>query len=276
MFNPAPVQSSPNKCDESNDKQFSWRQSKASSKDRSSIEIDITKSRKSKKDSIDDGSSPTSPGYRDEGLAVATRVDPSMDEPIYAAIEYDPDSKPPLYRNRRCRVYTALSLLLFTIIVSLVVVYSTKKGKEEAAQKQVVFVTLAPTPRQTTDREALGINDLIQEKVLQNDATFDSMDEDDPRLLALDWILHKDEMQLELFDPNLSQRYVLALIAFQFDHEVWTSCGGDSSAKETCTVEVNGTVSEEEHKKWLSGADECDWFGVECLGGRVRELRLRE
>jgi len=31
---------------------------------------------------------------------------------VYAAIEYDPDSKPPLHRNRRFRAYTYLALIL--------------------------------------------------------------------------------------------------------------------------------------------------------------------
>jgi hypothetical protein len=149
--------------DQANDNN-SWRQSKASSKDRSSIDM------KSRKESDDD----------DEGLVVATRVDPTQDEPIYAAIEYDPDSKPPLYKNRRCRVYTAVSLLIFTIIVALAVVYSTKKGKEVVVHKPVVYVTEAPTPRPTTDREALGINNKIETYVLQDNATFSDMDRDDP------------------------------------------------------------------------------------------------
>ena len=281
LFKVAPADSkhmTPGKLSECTDEKIISQQSKASSKDRSSNGIDTTKSHTSKKDdSIDDNSSPTSPGYTDEELAVATRVDPSMDEPIYAAIEYDPDSKPPLFHNRRCRVYTALSLLLFTIVVSLVVVYSTKKGKEDTVQKQIIYVTLAPTPRPTTNREALGINNLIEEKVLQDNARFNSMDENDPRLLALDWILHKDEMQLESFDSNLSQRYVLALIAFQLDYQVWTSCGGNYWDTEvTCTVDINGTDPEEEYRRWLSGTNECDWYGVECLGGIVREIRLRE
>ena len=255
----------------------SMRQSELSSKGRSSIEINQDKSQTSKKDSNNDRSSSTLSDHTDEHLAVAMEVDPSTDEPIYDAIEYDPESKPPFYHNRRCRVYTALSLLLFTIIVSLAVVYSTKKGKEEAAQKQIFYVTLAPTPRPTTDREALGINDLIEEKVLHGNAKFNSMDENDPRLLALDWILHKDKMQLDLFDPNLSQRYVLALLAFQFDHQAWKLCGGNYSSTEViCAQEINGTDSQEEHIRWLSDADECDWYGVECLGGLVRELQLRE
>ena len=47
------------------------------------------------------------------GLAVATAIDPDEEEAyIYNAIEYDPDAKPPLHKNRRFRVYSCLALLL--------------------------------------------------------------------------------------------------------------------------------------------------------------------
>ena len=49
------------------------------------------------------------------GLAVATAIDPDEEEAyIYNAIEYDPDAKPPLHKNRRFRVYSYLALLLIT------------------------------------------------------------------------------------------------------------------------------------------------------------------
>eukprot|EP00804_Cyclotella_cryptica_P003742 CCRYP_008909-RA/>CCRYP_008909-RA protein AED:0.31 eAED:0.06 QI:0/1/0.6/1/1/1/5/0/1068 len=217
------------------------------------------------------------------GLAVATKVDQSEDnEPIYAAIEYDPFSKPPIYKNRRCRLYTSMSLLLITIIIALVVVYSTKKGKEEVTQQEVIYITEAPTLPPTTDREALGIDTKIEEDVLQRRATFHDMEKDDPRWLALDWILHKDGMQLEKTDLNLYQRYVLALLAFQFDSLAWSSCGGNYSDGEmaeyaTCTIEIeNTTDTAEEYVRWLSSSNECNWYGVTCLDGKVRSLELPE
>lgn len=51
------------------------------------------------------------PDDENYGLAVATAVAPD-DEPeyVYNAIEYDPDAKPPLHRNRRFRLYTYFAL----------------------------------------------------------------------------------------------------------------------------------------------------------------------
>ena len=52
-------------------------------------------------------------GFTEDGLAVAMAVDAGAeDDYVYAAIEYDPDSKPPLHRNRRFRVYTCLAIVL--------------------------------------------------------------------------------------------------------------------------------------------------------------------
>ena len=50
---------------------------------------------------------------RDGAIAVATAVD-ADDGPayLYNAVEYDPDSKPPLSKNKRFRAYTAVALLL--------------------------------------------------------------------------------------------------------------------------------------------------------------------
>jgi hypothetical protein len=77
--------------------------------------------------------------------------------------------------------------------------------------------------------------------------------------------------------PNLSQRYVLALLAFQFDYMAWTSCGGNYSSPEViCAVENNETDTIEEYSRWLSDTDECEWYGVDCHDGKIRELNLRE
>ncbi|KAL7478333.1 hypothetical protein ACHAW6_004102 [Cyclotella cf. meneghiniana] len=232
---------------------------------------------------IVEDTSPPRQGYSNDGLVVATKVESSEDnEAIYAAIEYDSVSKPPMYNNRRCRLYTSMSLLMITIIVALVVVYSTKKRKEEVAQQQVIYVTEVPTLPPTTDREALGLNNMIEEYVLQSNATFHGMAKDDPRWLALDWILHKDGMQLGKNDLNLYQRYVLVLLAFQFDSLAWSLCGGnyidgDIAGNATCTIEnENTTDATEEYVRWLTSTNECKWYGVTCLDGKVRGLELPE
>lgn len=117
----------------------------------------------------------------------------------------------------------------------------------------------------TKSRDVLEIKEQIENTVLQPNASFDGMDENDPRVLALDWILYKDQKQLEFDDNNLSQRYTLALMAFSLDSFAWFVCGnpGENYAESECVVNYwDGTT--ESFGTWLSSATECSWFGVTC------------
>lgn len=115
----------------------------------------------------------------------------------------------------------------------------------------------------------------IERRVLQRNVTFSGMNHTDPRFLALDWIMNKDEMQLKLLDFNLHQRYILALVAFQFGSLEWTSCG-NYTRNETCFAsDLNDTEHIEESFVWLSGTDECGWYGLTCDGkGKVIGMEL--
>ena len=111
-----------------------------------------------------------------------------------AAIEYDPESKPPLHKNRRFRVYSCLAIIVIIAVVAVVVVYVTKNSKGDTVVSMEVEYTppptRSPTLAPTTDREASGIKEQIEAGVLQRGATFANMSKTDPRYLALDWILH--------------------------------------------------------------------------------------
>jgi len=248
--------------------------------------------------------------FSEDGLAVAMAVDTAAeDEYIYSAIEYDPDSKPPLHKNRRFRVYTCLALSIVIAVVAIVVVYVTKSAKGDEVTNETVLwdnPTGAPTPAPISDREMSGIIEQIEAGVLQrtegglvNFTHIKKTNLLDPRYLALDWILHHDELQLESDDKNLYQRYVLALLAFSLDSLAWYACGEHRTfgnvttnyKNEDCEVQNKGTGQIEEHKVWLSSTMECSWYGVICssddvvrgvelsklycifilFGGRVRE-----
>lgn len=117
--------------------------------------------------------------------------------------------------------------------------------------------------------------------MVQRNATWDAMAPNDPRKLALDWIMHADEMELESLDKRLSQRYILALFAFSMDSKAWKFCGNHtgSSTKESdvdsCTVR-DETGHERNSSFWLSNAFECNWYGVTCVDDEVVGLDLRE
>jgi len=237
------------------------------------------------------GGDPGGQEFNEDGLAVAMAVDAGdEDEYIYAAIEYDPDAKPPLHKNRRFRVYTCMALIVVVAVVSVVVVYVTKSAKGTEVNEQFVMATELPTRSPTkapqSDREQAGIIEQIEAGVLQRGANFSVIERDDPRFLALDWILHYDQMQLESDDVNLYQRYVLALLAYTLESVEWFHCGRHMSVgpngtenfvNEDCQYDNPSTGQREDFKIWLSSTDECDWFGVICSSdGVVRGLELSE
>ena len=220
--------------------------------------------------------------FTEDGLAVAMAVDTAAeDEFIYSAIEYDPDSKPPLHKNRRFRVYTCIALIIVVSVISIVVVYITKSAKGDDITNETVLwggaPTVSPTVAPTTNRMASGIDKQIEAGVLQRDITFKNISKSDPRYLALDWILHYDELQLESDDKNLYQRYILALLAFTLDSLAWFACGEhrtfgnvtENYKNDGCEVTNQATGQMEEHKVWLSSTEECEWYGVICSSDEV-------
>jgi len=232
-------------------------------------------------DSNGSGLDPDVPAFQD-GLAVATAVDTAAeDEFIYSAIEYDPDSKPPLHTNRRFRVYTCFAFMVVIAVVSIVVVYVTKSSKgTEYTDVETMWggaPSFTPTMSPVTNREVSGIKEQLEFGVLQRGANFSSMDKTDPRYKALDWILHADQLQLDSDDTNLYQRYILALLAFTLDSTAWFACGEhrkfgnvtEDFAMEDCKIQNSQTGQIEDHKVWLSSTEECEWYGVICSQDEV-------
>ncbi|KAL3780384.1 hypothetical protein HJC23_002677, partial [Cyclotella cryptica] len=101
--------------------------------------------------------------------------------------------------------------------------------------ENVRFAELVEPDHSTVPRSR-SIRNAIEMNVLLRNAIFDEMESTDHRILALHWISDKDQMKLVESDPNLSQRYVLALLAYAFS--------------------INSS--------WLSDDSECEWFGVKC------------
>ena len=217
-----------------------------------------------------------------DGLAVARAVAPD-DEPdfVYAAIEYDPDSKPPLHKNRRFRVYTYFALFLIVVVVALVVVYVTSISEETEVKEKIVRLTPSPTPKATaaptTLREAQGLIEQLQQAVLLRNENFEAMPATDPRRMALDWILHKDDQRLVSDSVNLYQRFGLAVLAYSMDSKAWKVCGdpGVNFTDTSCSVFSQAMNDTREFGVWLSGAPECSWYGVICSNdGIVRGVEL--
>eukprot|EP00956_Cyclotella_meneghiniana_P025586 scaffold53588_cov59-Cyclotella_meneghiniana.AAC.8 len=197
-------------------------------------------------------------------IAIACPVPESEDNPI-EAYEHDPTANKSFYKSLRCRIYTAIALLIIGAVIAVIVVFAVK-SEPPIHDDPVVEVTAPPTMKPTTVRER-QIRERIEEYALTRNVSFNDIDVSDPRRLALDWILYDDGMQLSVGDPNLVQRYTLALLAFAFDLYSW-DCG---MVKE---LDSCNTTYDEDYALWLTRTDECLWFGVSCDDGIVTELDL--
>jgi hypothetical protein len=209
-------------------------------------------------------------GY-DEGLAVAVAVqDDEEDAFIPAAIEYDPDAKPPIYKNRRFRLYSVLSCIVVTVVAIGVSVGVTRNKPNNA-----------PTAAPTSFRETIGIQEqliaVVGEERLN---TIDS-----PHQKAANWIMNEDPMQLPPESPNLIQRYLLAVFYFaSTELGPWLSCNPPAEGENsTCTyqelvqVEPGLAYGTKEWIRWLSNEHECVWAGVFCDENEyIAAIELRE
>ena len=97
---------------------------------------------------------------------------------------------------------------------------------------------------------------------------------------AAEWIINLDEQTLDINDPTLSQRYLLALFYYtttQNGQPKWRSCNpvGNNEAEfsnQDCIYDkfisraVNDTFEFQGFpaKRWLSSSPECEWAGVTC------------
>jgi hypothetical protein len=197
----------------------------------------------------------------EKGLAVACPVT-DEEQPVYVASHYEPSVGISTYKSTKCYIYTALALLLIgaAIAIGVACVATDRFGIPEAKER---------------DREA-RILQVIQDNVLERNATFGNMSESDPRYVALDWIHHNDGLKLTYTSSNLLQRYIIAVLAFSFELNSW-ECGmvGDI---DSCNM--NMTDDYDDYLPWLTPTDECMWFGVECddrgfvVGLDLSEFRL--
>jgi len=211
----------------------------------------------------------------DNELAVAIAIEDDEDDEdkvIAYAIEYDPDSKPPLYKNRRFRIYAIGGALGFVVLVTLLVVIVLIAGK-----KETLIITEPPTsaPSQspTTSLESKYLTFFAS--VLKNDKVLEA---GTPHYSAAQWIMKDDPMKLSPSAPNLLQRFMMAFLWFHTTkngEEKWRSCNPPEEDEDNTCVFDQFTIAGDDTEyyeplegrvRWLSGEDECFWVGVQCEG----------
>lgn len=95
-------------------------------------------------------------------------------------------------------------------------------------------------------------------------------------MLALDWMIEQDPMQLCPQDKYLIQRYVMAVFYFSTRGDRWTQCSAppppvegvvnpaiaEANANALCSIQVAGYESSS--NAWLTSESECSWGGLGC------------
>lgn len=199
------------------------------------------------------------------GLAVAVAVKDYEDDDVFipAAVEYDPDAKPPMYKNRRFRMYGILGCILLIILLACtigILAFQEKKGATPTFQ--------IPTSAPTCERCSIGIEEQLELEVGSEKLYDPSTSE----FLAKEWIINEDPLQLLPMDANLIQRFLLATFYFE-THQLgdWLSCNRQSSddEDETCSFDRIINIYPLEYEgvpsiRWLSSEHECQWAGINC------------
>lgn len=197
-------------------------------------------------------------------LAIAIEVDEEDGDFIASAVEYDPDSKPPLYRNRRFRLYSILCFLFLVMLAIGITGLSTKNEVSLEAKAEAASPIASETNR-------VGSEDIIEQLELIVGAEVLN-DPSSAEYRAKEWIIDVDPLQLGSQDIGLSQRYVLAVLYFKLHEDGdWRSCNApsESDPSDICNYQKQVSIFPREFRsvassRWLSGDHECRWAGLGC------------
>jgi hypothetical protein len=109
--------------------------------------------------------------------------------------------------------------------------------------------TMAPTSSRLAvfDEFYTAIANISGDQALQ--------DPESPQSMALDWIVYSDQLNLDVEDPTMIQRYSLMCLYFGSEGDNWKYRTGI---------------------KWGSGVSECEWDYVTCIENTVDKVQLSQ
>jgi hypothetical protein len=152
------------------------------------------------------------------------------------------------YKQYLCFAFLCMCVVAVAIVVPVVLVL----GKEEPVAPSIApsgAPSMSPSIAPTTDRLNAVIESLVLvsgEEVFTNRTS--------SQYLAANWVANMDPLVLPLDDPQLFQRYILAVFYFSTNGDQWLTCGrGDP----VCGGDPNETA-------WLSESNECTWLANRC------------
>uniref|UniRef100_A0A7S1VI90 L domain-like protein n=1 Tax=Grammatophora oceanica TaxID=210454 RepID=A0A7S1VI90_9STRA len=206
-------------------------------------------------------------GIDDGALAVAVAIEEEeTDVFLPAAVEYDPDAKPPLHKNRRFRLYTiAISLLLIVVIVGAIVGIVASKSGGPATYAPTGAPSAAPSTRADGEYSKQFV------RAVGTDVEIPGT----PAYKAAEWIMMTDPLKLPPDAPNLIQRFILANFYFTTSEAngSWRSCGQPAeNESDDCIFQSIERLDNDTQVydpkpgavRWLSGLHECEWIGNQC------------
>jgi hypothetical protein len=222
-------------------------------------------------------------GDQDLTGAVAIIEDDEDDNNLLAAIEHDPLAEPPIYKNRRFRVYMGVGCCILLMAIVMAIVGTTVLGDDDDVIRETNEPTSAPTMSPTTS-EPTSVPTISSQTL--SAFIFPGTSHD----LALQWIMNEDPLQLDINSTRVLQRYMMVFFYYSTSNNSnapWKSCGpavdgeDDSCVLLEFTGQDDDTIAYVERPgktRWLSGTHEWEWEeGIFCLGGDdVRDIYISE
>lgn len=167
------------------------------------------------------------------------------------------------FKSKMTLAGIVFAIIAAAVSITVPIVFTEHNKKDDISTNATMTKVASKTTVETTSNAssismpALSYKDQVSHELeantLSRGVKFDELAYADSRNMALDWLVDKDPLNTPSSDTNLSQRYVLALLAFEFG-ELFRS-------------QVN----------WLSHQSECKWDWVTCNSeGEVTELNLGE
>jgi hypothetical protein len=213
----------------------------------------------------------------DQDLAVATAIEDDEDDNKFlaTALEYHPDARPPIYKNRRFQMYMGVGCCILLVTIVIAIVGTTVLGNDGGRViRETNEPTSAPTMSPTTSevgRYTVFFAEQVSELVYSPDTSHS---------LALQWIMNEDPLQLDIDSARILQRYLMAFFYYSTSNNTlspWRSCAPAVEGEDDSCVFLEFTLSplnesvvyveQPGKKRWLSGTHECEWEGIVCLGG---------
>lgn len=238
------------------------------------------------------GYSGPSEAIPDEELAVAIAITEEEDDVYYQnAVEFDPDSKPPLLKNRRFRLYASLGISVCLMITALVIatIILLRENPTESVAPTSSPTKLFPEPIiEAYDVPKRNIEKLVEQlRMVVGDAV---KEQGSIENLAAKWLIYEDPLELYWHHSTLIQRYLLALFYFKTTNggaNPWRSCNRpnyyrnetDACLHQRFNRQRDDSIKyiNESATRWLSGVHECKWVGCVCDDNKViRALNLGE